>query len=136
MDSRFDLYLIPRTDGSTNFEIDLKDIANSDKLKNKDLTIKLYSIPNIHEPLRDLHEGSIRLVGYFDNDYLLKVLGYFKTNVTSFGRVSSDKIIGIELFAYNVSCKSAYNIKITIEDIINDILTSIEFFNKLINFKN
>lgn len=122
MNTRFDLYLITRDDGSTNFNIDLNYLKSIFK-DDDDLTVKVFTGIGSSQ-YRDLHEGSIRLIGYFDNNI-------FKNDnlnlTTTFCRVDTEKAIGVELFAHNANQDTLDK-----DEIILKIHSAINFFNKLI----
>lgn len=118
MDSRFDLYLITRDDGSTNFNIDLNYLKSTFK-DDEDLQVKTF-ISNCNM-YRDFQEGSIRLVGYFDDSIFKNDNTLFGN--TSFCRAGSNKTIGVELFAYN-----ANNSVFDTEEVIERIMKCINFF--------
>lgn len=119
MDTRFDLYLIKDKNESTKFNKVLDELYNLMK-DVKDLGIKVYFTHD--NDFRDYRPGSIRLVGYFDNEIFDTIDTY-----TSFCRVSKDRLVGVEL--YSTNAKYGH---LTVDIIKNNIEKAIEFFNKLI----
>lgn len=128
METKFDLYLIAKGDGSTKFCCDLKDIANHTFIKENNIRVKLVRIDNLSKCLRGLTEGHVQLVGYFKENYK----GY-----TTFS--TSEGLMGVVLYQRNVSFNPKDLLKETdidftnVEDIIVGIKRSVEFFNCLTN---
>lgn len=123
MDTRFDLYLIKDKNESTKFNKVLDELYNLMK-GIKDLGIKVYFTHD--NDFRDYRPGSIRLVGYFDNNIFDNI-----DTFTSFCRVSKDRLVGVELYSTNAKYDHLN------PDIIkNNIEKAIEFFDKLITKLN
>lgn len=128
METKFDLYLIAKEDGSTKFCCDLEDIANHQFIKENNIRVKLVRIDDLSKSLRGLTEGHVQLVGYFKDNY---------KGHTTFS--TSEGLMGVVLYQSNVSFNPKDLLKETdldftnVEDIIVGIKRSVEFFNCLTN---
>lgn len=123
METKFDLYLVAKEDGSTKFCCDLKDIANHPFIKKNGIRVKVVAIDDLGRSLRGLSEGHVQLVGYFENNYKGR---------TSFG--TSEGLMGVVLYQANISINPMDLLKETdidftdVEHIIGGIEQAVKFF--------
>lgn len=122
MKALYDLYLITKPDGSTNFSCNLKDIANHKVIKENNIRVKLYPINEVTKTLRGVDEGDIQLIGYFNK---------WDSGYTSFG--TSEGFMGVCLYQKNIKDNPIpQNMDVSnVDTIAEGIKNAIEFFENI-----
>lgn len=122
MKALYDLYLITKPDGSTNFSCNLKDIAIHKLIKENNIRVKLYATNEVTKTLRGADEGDIQLIGYFNK---------WDCGYTSFG--TSEGLMGVCLYQKNVKENPMpQDIDVSDVDVIAEgIENAIKFFENI-----
>ena len=126
--TRFDLYIFePTFKQKEEGSISSGRFVTEERLKNKDITFKVYNSTRNYVDIRGNHPGMIQLVGYFDD-----FVGEFENHRTGFSRIGTDKINGVVLLQRDITTGSISEEE-DVEFLIDSICNNIDYFNFIIN---